>query len=97
MGKNKHKHKIYLKDDENYLIVHKQSTVLVFSDNGTDHANVEIMVPDETDMEGKEYSPALNLATAVALKLKNDRDFGYELLSFFNEYLNSNPNNETVN
>jgi hypothetical protein len=94
---SKTKHKIYLKDDENYLILPKQATALVFTDDGIDNTKIEIMIPDKEDMANKEYSPALNLATALALRLKNDNNFGYEILTFFNDYLKSNPNNETVN
>lgn len=94
-----HNIKVELKDNENYCIVNKRSSVLVFTESPNDPSktNVELILPNEKDLGDMEVSNSINLATSLTIKLKTEPNFGSDLLCWFADYIQKQALIESTN
>jgi len=90
---------IKLSEEENYCIVNRKSTVIVFSESVNDKTktDVELILPNEEDVTAGEISNPINLATAITIRLKTDPKFGVELIEWFANYIQQLEITSTTN
>ena len=81
---------IELKKNEVCYIIDKSASVLIFtetSNNKKISSGVELIIPASGTLdEMKEYA-SVNLATAIALKIKTDSCFAENLVSWLSDYI----------
>lgn len=82
---------IDLKKHEVCYVVNERDTVLIFREGKGKKqgfsTNVELILPEPDVLdECGEYS-SVNLATAIALKIKSDVNFAGNLVSWLNDYI----------
>jgi len=97
MAKKKKIHKVEMAVDEKCVVTDKMDTVMFFRESPSNPlaTNIELVLPDESDMEEGTALNSINLATAIAIKLKVDGTFAPNLLTWLADYITTQQSNET--